>query len=100
MASRLKLHEKFKELLGSGNVYYQPPANGMQYPAIRYSISDIDIKRADDTAYLKTRCYEVIVISKTPDHPVIEKILELPHSRFSRHYIADGLNHDVLTLYF
>lgn len=100
MASRLKLHEKFKELLGSENVYYQPPANGMQYPAIRYSLSDIDVKHADDTAYLKTRCYEVIVISKTPDHPVIEKILELPNSRFSRHYIADGLNHDVLTLYF
>lgn len=100
MASRLKLQEKLEALLGSKNVYYQPPANGMQYPAIRYSMSDIDVKRADDTAYLKTRCYEVIVISKTPDNPVIEKILELPLSSFSRHYVADGLNHDVLTLYF
>lgn len=100
MASRLKLQDKLEALLGTKNVYYQPPSNGMQYPAIRYSLSDIDIKHADDTAYFKTRCYEIIVISKTPDHPVIEKILELPHSRFSRHYVADGLNHDVLTLYF
>lgn len=100
MASRLKLQEKLEELLGSKNVYYQPPTSGMQYPAIRYSLSDIDVKRADDTAYLKSRSYEIIVISKTPDHSVIEKILELPHSRFDRHYVADGLNHDVLTLYF
>lgn len=100
MASRLKLQEKLEKLLGSENVYYQPPASGMQYPAIRYSLSDIDVKRADDTAYLKSRCYEIIVISKKPDHEVIEKILELPHSSFDRHYIADGLHHDVLTLYF
>lgn len=100
MASRLELHEKLKELLGNTNVYYQPPSNGMSYPAIKYSLSDIDVKHADDTAYLKSRSYEIIVISKTPDHPVIEKILELPHSSFNRHYVADGLNHDILTLYF
>ena len=101
MASRLKLQKKLEELLESKNVYYQPPKGvNMQYPAIRYSVSNIDIKRANNTAYLKSRCYEVIVISQKPDHPVIEKLLELPYCQFNRHYVADGMNHDVFTLYF
>lgn len=101
MASRLKLQSKLEELLGNRNVYYQPPSSvTMSYPAIRYSKSKPDVKRADNEVYLKTNCYEIIVISKRPDEPVIEEIEKLPNSRWERHYVSDNLNHDVLTLYY
>lgn len=101
MASRLDLQNKLVELLGSGNVYYQPPENlTMAYPAIKYSKSGIDTKKADNSNYLKAKRYEIIVISKRPDDPVIDKILELETCRFDRHYISDNLHHDVLTLYY
>ena len=102
MASRREdLHEKLIELLGSTNVYYQSPESiNMKYPAIRYSRRDIDIKHADDTKYSKMTCYELIVIAKSPDHPVIEKLLDLPYCSYDRHYASDNLNHDSLTLYF
>lgn len=100
MADRLELHSIFQELLGSSNVYYQPPESiKMQYDAIRYSKKTIDSKYANDRKYSMTDCYEVIVISRLPDNPVIKKLLSLPYCSYDRHYIADNLHHDVLTIY-
>ena len=101
MADRLDLHELLKEKLGSNNVYYRPPENTkMNYPAIRYSKPNILTEHANDSKYLMKDCYELIVIAKLPDHPVIKKLLELPYCSYVRHYIADGLNHDVLRIYY
>lgn len=101
MASRIDLQEKLEELLGSSNVYYQPPASvKMEYPAIRYSRKNVDKKSADNAAYKLTNCYEIIVIDRKPDNKVIEKLLSLPMCSYDRQYKADNLNHDVLTLYY
>ena len=101
MASRLELQSKLEELLDSGNVYYQPPSSiKMSYPAIKYSKNDIRSDFADDQAYQLQNCYEIIVIDKKPDNPVIDKLLALPYCSFNRHYSADNLNHYVLTLYY
>lgn len=101
MASRQELQEKLEELLGSRNVYYQPPETvKMEYPAIRYSKNRIDMRHANDDVYIKRMKYTVIVISKTPDHPVIDKLLALPYCSYDRQYKSGNLNHDVLTLYF
>ena len=100
MASRLDLQSKLEELLDSNEVYYKPPKNTMMgYPAIRYSLKDIVLKRADDSSYTKRNRYEVIVIDKKPDNPVISKLLDLPYCSYDRQYIADNLYHDVLILY-
>ena len=101
MASRLELQAKLETLLGSRNVYYQPPESlKMEYPAIRYSKSDISSRHANNTKYSNNTRYEIIVIDKKPDNDVIQKILELPLSSYERHYTADNLNHDVINLYF
>lgn len=100
MADRLELHSVLQELLGSSNVYYQPPESiKMQYDAIRYSKKTIDSKYANDRKYSLIDCYEIIVISRLPDNPVIKKLLSLPYCSYDRHYIADNLHHDVLTIY-
>lgn len=100
MATRLQLQTKLEELLESRNVYYQPPeSKKMEYPAIRYSKNDIQTNHADDQKYSKMTRYELIVISKIPDNPVIDKLLELPYCSFDRYYVADNLNHDSLTIY-
>lgn len=101
MGSRLDLQNELENLLESKNVYYQPPESiKMEYPAIKFKKTKIDKKSADNSAYKLTNCYELIVISKRPDHPVIEKILQLPMCSQSTHYVADNLNHDVFTLYY
>ena len=101
MASRLGLQSKLEELLGSRNVYYQPPENlKMNYPAIVYSKTRPDIKRANDQIYLQKNHYEIIVISKSPDNPVIDKLIGLQYCSYDRNYISDNLHHDVFTLYY
>lgn len=101
MAGRLELQSKLEELLGSRNVYYQPPeSKKMEYPAIIYSKKDIRSRYANDATYLNNKCYELIVIDKLPDNKVIDKLLELPYCSFDRHYTADNLNHDVFTIYY
>lgn len=101
MSSRIDLQSKLEELLGSRNVYYQPPATVMMnYPAIVYSRKRIESKFANDAKYSKMNCYELIVIDGKPDNPVIDKLLDLPYSSFDRYYTADNLHHDVITLYY
>lgn len=100
MHSRIDLQNKFEEILGSRNVYFQPPSSvKMQYPAIVYSRSDVVPEFANDGLYLYSPRYEVILIDKNPDSEFVEKILNLPYCRFDRHYEADQLNHDVFTIY-
>lgn len=101
MASRLELHNKLTELLGKNNVYYQPPESvKMEYPAIRYSLSKIENRRADDTSYLMTNCYDITVIDRRPDNPVIKELLRMPMCSYGRHYSSDNLDHTTLTLYY
>ena len=101
MARRLQLHEKLCELLGTRNVYFQPPASVMmQYPAIVYSLSHIDSNKADDGAYKLARSYEVILIDKNPDTELLGSLSALPMCRFDRYYTADKLNHYVFTIYY
>ena len=101
MATRQELQSKLEELLGSRNVYFQPPASkDMQYPAIKFKKVKIDSKHANNKKYLNKTRYEIIVIDRLPDNPVIDKILALPYSTYDRGYPADNLNHDVITLYY
>lgn len=107
MASRLELHDELIDILGTrdeseSRVYFQPPASvQMKYPCIRYSKTNPDIKRANNKVYLHTNKYEVTVIDYDPDSEIPDKILHhFPMCRFDRPYIADNLNHTVLTLYY
>ena len=101
MGSRLELQSKLEELLNSKNVYYQPPENlKMEYPAIRYSKSNITSRHADGMKYSNFTSYEITVIDRRPDNDVINKILDLPLSSFNRHYTSDNLSHDTIILYF
>lgn len=99
--TRLNLQAKLEELLGSKHVYYNPPENlKMEYPAIRYSKNDIENTYASNIKYISRDVYDLVVIDKKPDNPVIKKLLELSYSEFDRHYVADGLNHDIIRIFY
>lgn len=99
MNNRLDLHKALVEILGSTNVYFQTPENiQMKYPAIRYSRSSIKNRFANDDVYSQNNMYEVIVIDKNPDSEIVHKLSKMRGCRFTRHYAADGLNHDVFTI--
>lgn len=101
MGTRLELQAVLKDLLGSDNVYFQPPQNlQMAYPAIVYNRDDVDVSYADNVRYKHKRKYEVTVIDSDPDSEIPDKVGELPLCSFERFFAADNLNHDVFNLFF
>ena len=91
---RRELQTLFESILGSNNVYYQPPSTTlMNYPAIRYSLKNLDGKRANNHWYTKEIAYEVVLIDKNPDSRFVQSLLDLPYCKFDRSYKADNLNH-------
>jgi len=101
MAPRTELHEKLVDILGSRNVYYDPPSNiKMKFPAIEYHLSKIDSVRADDKAYLFRVSYDMTFIEKLPNDDIIKKLLELPYCSFDRSFVSDNLHHYTFTIYY
>ncbi len=102
MASRLNLHEELCTILGSRNVYYDPPESvKMKYPCIRYSLSGVDKHNASDKRYRSTNRYEVVVIETDADSAIPDKILShFPMCSFDTGYTAGNLHHKVYTLYY
>lgn len=98
---RLSLQLLLEKLIGNRNVYYRPPENlKMNYPCIRYNRDEVVSEHADNISYRKTNRYQLIVIDRNHDNPVIDKLLDLPMCKFNTHYESDNLNHDVFTLYY
>lgn len=101
MEKRIELQKIFCDLLGSDNVYFQPPESvKMRYPAIVYSLDDLFGRRADDRIYLGCKRYSVTLIDGDPDNVFVDSIAALPLCSFDRHYKQDNLNHYVFTIYF
>ena len=98
---RLELHELLCQMLGSRNVYFQPPATiQLKYPCIIYQRSKIAQKYADNRTYNGMVCYSILLITRTPESEFVSKLLELPYCSYDRYYAADSLNHDTFTIYF
>lgn len=102
MANRLDLQAMLEEILGSRNVYFNPPESvKMHYDAIRYELSGKDIKHADNRLYVFTNKYDGVVITRDPDTTIPDAILShFEMCSFGRPYVADNLNHYPFTLYF
>ena len=99
--SRIEIDNLFREILGSTNVYFQPPESvKMQYPCIRYRLNDYTSDFANNQPYNHEKSYMGTIISKNADSDLIEKILKLPKVRFDRFYTADNLYHWVFIIYY
>ena len=101
MSNRLDLQAKFEEILGSRNVYFQPPASvSMHYPAIKYDLKDFKTESANNTStYITSTGYECVLIMKEPDTKYLQQIFKIPYCRFGRYYRADNLHHYTFTIY-
>lgn len=100
MDRRLALQTKLEEILGSENVYYNPPSNKrMNYEAIRYTLNDIERRSADNLAYFRMHCYQITYIGYTLKDDIKEKLMDLPYASFERSYKADNLDHYIVNIY-
>lgn len=100
--SRLELHEKLVLILGSNNVYFQPPESvNMKYPAILYDLYRVQQRFAGDISYKKIPCWSVTIIDRNEDVDWIYKMLDsFPYCSVERTYKADNLTHYSFIIYY
>ena len=102
MRSRVDLQTKLETILGSRNVYFQPPASAkIQYPCIIYKKNVMDAMYADNYKYGKSQNYTITVVYKDPDSDLPDKVFSSFDfcSPNTPTYVADNLYHDVFTIY-
>lgn len=101
MAPRPDLHAILIDILGSNNVYFQPPPSvQMQYPCIVYKRDGQSTEFANDNPYSRIQRYLVTVIDQNPDSVIHKEVGALPLCIYDRFYTADNLNHDVYRIFF
>lgn len=99
MPNRLELQTLLEDILGSRNVYFQPPESlKINYPAIVYGLENIDSLFANNRVYSSRKAYALTVIDEDPDSLIVDKIVKIPTCRFNRHFKSDNLNHNVFTI--
>lgn len=100
MDRRLTL-QSILETQGAKQVYFQPPENiRLEYPCIIYSRARSTDRHADNNRYHSQMRYLITVIDRNPDSQIVSTIQNLPFCSLTNHFVKDGLNHDVFTLYF
>lgn len=97
---RLVLHDKLVEILGTTNVYYNPPENvTLKYPCILYNLTRLSVLYAADKSYSQKQGYTVTHIDAKSASDVPDKLLALPYTKFERTYKTQNLTHTVFTVY-
>ena len=98
---RLELHDILVGILGSRNVYFQPPPSlQMKYPAIVYSWDGMQVDHADNLNYHAKKDYQVTVIDRDPDSPIPDLVGALPYCSMSTTMVVDNLHQFVYNLSF
>ena len=99
--TRLEIQSMLENILGSRNVYYQPPSSiQIKYPAIVYSLEGMTNNHASNGVYLTQKAYKVIYIDSNPDNEMVSVLNNIMHSVFNSYYVTDNLHHYAYTIYF
>lgn len=99
--TRIGLQLFLENLIGSRNVYFQPPpSTQLKYPCIVYNLSDIENIHADNLVYIQEKMYTITVIDRNPDSVISDAVSKLPRCSFDRFYASDNLNHFIYTLFY
>lgn len=102
MGTTRQLQDELKLLLGSNNVYFQPPKNlQMHYPCFTVSLGSASQAMADNKTYTYTDRYTLTYISYDPDDEMRKRVVEkFSMCTFDRHFVNDTLQHYVFSLYY
>lgn len=79
----------------------RPPEHQMTYPCFVYRPSRSRLLWADDKAYLRFPCWNVIYITQEANSDIEARMLEtFEYCSMDREYESDGLYHYSFTLYY
>lgn len=95
MGSRLNLQKRLEEILGTRNVYFQPPPSlKMNYPCFVYERARLNTEFADNNPYKIDKVYYITYIDTDPDSEIPMVMAKEPMCVFQRHYVSDNKYYD------
>lgn len=100
MDRRIEFDNLLKTILGSDNVYFQPPeSKKLDYPCIIYNFAQDDVKYADDEIYSLKHKYSIryIALPKDFDGHMKDRITKILKVPCTQTYASNGLYHCVFT---
>lgn len=98
---RVELQRMLEGVLGTRNVYFQPPTGTqLKYPCIVYNLDDANDVHANDRIYRRLYRYSLTYITKDPEDSMRDTIDDLQYCSFNRFFISDNLNHFVYSIYY
>jgi len=99
--TRVQLDSILRTILGTTNVYFDPPESfKLKYPCIVYSLEAHQERRAENEPYIKMRRYGLTYITRDADDPMVDTLEDLEYCHLNRPYTADGLFHYAYDIYF
>lgn len=105
MESRRKKFQKKLESYktdGIKSVYYAPPEKiKMEYPSIVYTKEMNQVDTANDSRYFNYSKYQLMILDKNIENPVIDKILDdFNTAIYINEFWADGIHTTIIELYY
>lgn len=102
MGRRVDLHHILEKILGSKNVYFEPPESfKLTYPCIVYFFNGHYERMADNEQYNLRKQYSLTYITpKADDDEVVDKLERLRYCSLSRPYVNNNLHHYAFNLYY
>ena len=80
-------------------VYYNPVANTkLEYPCIIYRRKGIHQRHADDISYHMHTSYQITIIDKRVESPVVDTLLENQYCIYNNEFVSDNMNHTIMTI--
>lgn len=87
------LQKILEDILGSKNVYFQPPSDRKRtYPCIEYSLDSVETFYANNKPYISVPRYSLSYYNNLPDATIPNKILALPTCSFSGFHTEEHFN--------
>lgn len=98
---RADLHHILEGVLGSKNVYFDPPEDfKLKYPCIVYSLEGHAERLADNKQYNLMRRYRMVYITQRADDPTVDALDELQYCSLSQAYVSSNLRHYAYTIFY
>lgn len=98
---RTELHTLLESILGSKNVYFQPPSNkDLDFPCIVYERSGSKNEHADNLKYIKYKRYTITYIDQNPVSPIVDELEDLQYCTAEKSFVSENRNHFPFTIYF
>lgn len=107
MRHRLELQKKLEAILGTREVFFQPPESKKitNFPVIIYTLQQVNTTFASNKRYKIDEAYQITLITKDPETDLYEKILSAFEEDINFHILFDrltpmnNLNHFYYTVY-